>query len=197
MEQTRRLVEAVNKDEDFGAIREAIPIASSVDVLLSSDFAATYAVGLENGAKLTVDVRSRPAGCSSEWKGLPGGERLGPLLRMVPEVSLEVWSSMRARKPGWIFDWSGDLVLFRWDRSDTSLTYLFSATMLRVAFMWWGPSWIGPKGPALSRPAPHKRCRVLKEGDAQVVTVPIDMVSDSVECSRVRLLPQQAVAPSG
>ncbi len=93
-----------------------------------------YVATLRKGAEILIDAKTRSAGCSKFW--FPSGR---------PELALEFWSVMPdgkfntpkdSAKTGWTLaeDKQTDLILFKFDPSDSQTVYLVSFQLLRMAF---------------------------------------------------------------
>lgn len=95
-----------------------------------------YRAILRRGAEILIDGKTRREGAKRYWNG-------------EPDLALEIWSVMPDPKRcpngkvGWTLDESKntDLILFTYDKQDTSDVFLLPFQLLRIAFrshvMYW------------------------------------------------------------
>lgn len=95
-----------------------------------------YVALLRCGAEIGIDVKTRDKGASRYWKNREA------------EVALEIWSvcpSFGNRgKAGWTLSESSnvDLILYKFDVTDSPTAYMFPFQLLRMAFRKNGRDWI-------------------------------------------------------
>lgn len=126
------------EETDKRLIQRAIPGCVSVrktDTVQDKQ-GIDYIALLRRGAEIGVDVKTRDKGASRYCRN---GEA---------EVALEIWSvcpSIRNKgKVGWTLSESSnvDLILYKFDVSDSPKVYIFPFQLLRTAFRKNGRKWI-------------------------------------------------------
>jgi hypothetical protein len=130
------------QDCDKQTIQRMIPGCVSVDdasQLLNTN-GVDYVATLRKGAVILIDAKTRDKGCSRFWKAKE------------PEFALETWSvrpggrfgtpECRA-KTGWTLCEAKnvDLILFKFDPSDSEDVFLVCFQLLRAAFRTHLPEW--------------------------------------------------------
>jgi len=126
-----------------------------------------YKAYLAGGAELKIDAKNREKGASKFWKY---GE---------PELALETWSAHPSKtrplgKPGWTVDDSKevDLILYKFDISDSMLVYLLPFQHLRWCFLKNLDKWISSYG---------EKVQFSNGWKSKCVFVPANSVIDAIQ----------------
>ena len=125
-----------------------------------------YIATLQGGAEIGVDVKARDKGISKYWKN--GKE----------DLVLETWSvypdEHNKGKVGWTLSdkTNVDLILYTFDKEDSSNYYLLPYQLLRMAFLRNGSKWLKDYGAKYSH---------SKSWNTQVVFVPASVVIEAIK----------------
>lgn len=135
-----------------------------------------YTARLSGGAEIGIDVKTRDKGASKYWKH---GEA---------ELALEIWSVCpvggRYGKIGWTLSESSnvDMILYKFDVTDSLKVYIFPFQFLRMAFMRNGKEWVKRysrkrqnsgswSSEAVFVPASEVKKAIMSEMEAEIIDV--------------------------